>query len=100
MNGPCNRVCSLKNEYGYCQITACINPYGLRYDDGYNTGFASINCTVCEMLEKGDTLYQHTSDDIGDIYSAIRDVQFCPKCGRKLYTYQERMNERRMKNGR
>lgn len=50
----------------------------------------AVHCEVCEELESGDTLYSHTSDDIGDMYSAIRDIQFCPKCGKRLRTFQEK----------
>lgn len=61
MNGSCQYPCNYKNAYGYCQITACINPkhngsgtyylyqkpqkvdYGKKYedDDDYGIGIYS-----------------------------------------------------------
>ena len=44
-------------------------------------------CNVCENLEDGDTLYQLSDRDggIGVIgFDYIRDIHYCPKCGRKL----------------
>ena len=41
-------------------------------------------CDVCENLEEGDTLYSRSELDGGIGYDYIRDIQFCPKCGRRL----------------
>lgn len=79
-------LCEFKNSLGYCKLTACIN-------HGETTSqptLATVHCGVCDELEAGDTLYSHTSDDVGDIYSAIRDIQFCPKCGKKLLSFREK----------
>ena len=40
-------------------------------------------CDVCEDLEEGDTLYSRSEWD-GGIRDYIRDIKFCPKCGRRL----------------
>ena len=41
-------------------------------------------CDLCSNLEKGDTLYQSSDWDGGIGFDYIRDIQFCPKCGRRL----------------
>ena len=41
-------------------------------------------CNVCENLEKGDTLYISSDWDGGIGFDYIRDIQFCPVCGRRL----------------
>ena len=41
-------------------------------------------CDVCENLEDGDTLYQLSDWDGGIGFDYIRDIHYCPKCGRKL----------------
>lgn len=41
-------------------------------------------CELCSNLEKGDTLYQYSDWDGGIGFDYIRDIQFCPKCGRRL----------------
>ncbi len=41
---------------------------------------------ACEWhdLEKGDTLYVFTSWDGGVGYEYIRDIKYCPVCGKEL----------------
>lgn len=42
------------------------------------------SCEMCNSLESGNMLYQ-LSDWDGDIgFNYIRDIRFCPVCGRKL----------------
>lgn len=41
-------------------------------------------CELCSNLEKGDTLYQSSDWDGGIGFDYIRDIQYCPKCGRRL----------------
>ena len=41
-------------------------------------------CDLCSNLEKGDTLYQYSDWDGGIGFDYIRDIQYCPKCGRRL----------------
>ena len=41
-------------------------------------------CDVCKNLEEGDTLYVYSDWDGGIGFDYIRDIKFCPKCGRRL----------------
>lgn len=41
-------------------------------------------CDLCSNLEKGDTLYQSSDWDGGIGFDYIKEIQFCPKCGRRL----------------
>ena len=79
-------LCEFKNSLGYCKLTACIK-------HGETTSqptLSTVHCGACDELEAGDTLYSHTSLDDGDMYSAIRNIRFCPKCGKKLLTFLEK----------
>jgi hypothetical protein len=45
--------------------------------------------SVCELcrrygIEKGDTLYQVGYPDTGIDFYAIRNIKFCPLCGKEL----------------
>lgn len=44
------------------------------------------DCSLCKPygLEKGDTLYQIEYPDTGIDFYAIRNIQYCPLCGKKL----------------
>ena len=44
----------------------------------------TTNCSFCEYHEKGDTLYESSSWDGGIGFDYIRDINYCPICGRKL----------------
>lgn len=48
-------------------------------------------CSLCEdiEIEKGDTLYKISDWDGGIGYDYIRNVQYCPLCGKKLMTLEE-----------
>ena len=48
-------------------------------------------CRICEELEPGDTLYQYSSWDGGIEFNYINDIQYCPICGAKLITWNERL---------
>jgi len=50
-------------------------------------------CCVCENLEAGDTLYVLSDWDGGLGFDYIRDIQYCPVCGRKLAEQTEREGE-------
>lgn len=50
----------------------------------------TISCWLCDELEQGDTLYQYGADDVGMAFNYIRDVRFCPLCGRRLLTYEQK----------
>ena len=43
-----------------------------------------MSCYICENLEAGDTLYASSDWDGGLGLDYIRDIQYCPVCGRKL----------------
>ena len=52
-------------------------------------------CTICEGMESGDTLYSMSDWDGGIGFDYIRDIKYCPVCGREL---QKRITlERRQK---
>ena len=48
------------------------------------------NCRICDELEPGDTIYMSNSWDGGVGYEYIRDIQYCPVCGKPLLTYEEK----------
>lgn len=50
----------------------------------YETRKQPAPCDLCSNLEKGDTLYQYSDWDGGIGFDYIRDIQYCPKCGRRL----------------
>ena len=52
-------------------------------------------CKTCEGLVFGDELYQYTSWDGGHGYEEIRDIQYCPRCGRRLLTHEEKAERAR-----
>ena len=41
-------------------------------------------CSAWEGLEDGDTLYAHSDWDGGIGFDYIRDIKYCPVCGRRL----------------
>lgn len=47
-------------------------------------------CHTCDDLEKNDSLYSCHYDDVGYSFEEIRNIQYCPKCGRRLLTYEEK----------
>lgn len=49
-------------------------------------------CQVCENLEEGDTIYRCVSFDGGIGYECIYDIKYCPVCGEKLLTGEEKWN--------
>ena len=48
------------------------------------------NCRICDELEQGDTIYMSNNWDSGVGYEYIRDIQYCPICGKLLLTYEEK----------
>ncbi len=48
-------------------------------------------CDFCSNygLEDGDTLYISADWDGGVAFDYIRDIHYCPKCGRKLTTQSQ-----------
>ena len=49
----------------------------------------SLDCNFCRQHECGDTLYESSDWDGGIGFDYIRDIRFCPICGRKLYSYED-----------
>lgn len=45
----------------------------------------SLDCSFCRQHEYGDTLYESSDWDGGIGFDYIRNIRFCPICGRKLY---------------
>lgn len=45
----------------------------------------SLDCSFCIEHECGDTLYESSDWDGGIGFDYIRDIRFCPICGRGLY---------------
>ena len=41
-------------------------------------------CSICKSLENGDTLYSMSGWDGGIGFDYIRNIEYCPVCGRKL----------------
>ena len=66
----------------------------ITYEKGYdagkkdgesNTATASPNyCEFCANHCKNDTLYESSSYDGGIGFDYIRDIKFCPICGKEL----------------
>lgn len=52
-------------------------------------------CQICDDLEKNDSLYSCHYDDVGYSFEEIRNIQYCPKCGRRLLTYEEKAERAR-----
>lgn len=48
-------------------------------------------CRLCDewKIKSGDDLFIYHSDEMGDIYERISNIQFCPRCGKKLLTDDE-----------
>lgn len=55
----------------------------------------SEECALCQELEKGDTLYKSGDWDGGISFDYIRDIQYCPVCGKVLTTWKERLAKRK-----
>ena len=57
-----------------------------RNDDNQVNFVKPKQCDFCKWhdLEAGDTLYINEDWDGGVGFAYIRDIQYCPKCGRKL----------------
>lgn len=45
----------------------------------------SLDCSFCRQHERGDTLYEPSDWDGGIGFDYIRNIRFCPICGRELY---------------
>jgi len=45
------------------------------------------NCKFCQYHYMGDTLYESADWDNGIGFDYIRDIKFCPICGKELQVY-------------
>ena len=61
MNGSCPFMCSFKNSYGYCQVTACINPK--------HNGSGTWKTKYCKKCKRS---------------MLIQKNENCPYCGGKV----------------
>ena len=41
-------------------------------------------CSVCAGLENRDTLYVYSDSNVGNGFDYIKNVKYCPVCGRRL----------------
>ena len=46
-------------------------------------------CEFCQNHEQGDTLYEPSDWDGGIGFDYIRDIKYCPLCGKKLNSEDE-----------
>lgn len=46
-------------------------------------------CEFCQNHERGDTLYEPSDWDGGIGFDYIRDIKYCPICGKKLNSGNE-----------
>ena len=52
--------------------------------DALSDSVQKKSCTFCMNHEKGDTLFESSDWDGGIGYDYIRNIQFCPLCGKEL----------------
>ena len=50
-------------------------------------------CEFCQNHEQGDTLYESSDWDGGIGFDYIRDIKYCPICGKKLNSEDEPQRE-------
>lgn len=50
-------------------------------------------CEFCQNHEQGDTLYESSDWDGGIGFDYIRDIKYCPICGKKLNSENEPQTE-------
>lgn len=48
-----------------------------------------MGCEFCQNHEQGDTLYESSDWDGGIGFDYIRDIKYCPICGKKLNSENE-----------
>ena len=54
-------------------------------------------CEFCQNHEQGDTLYEPSDWDGGIGFDYIRDIKYCPLCGRKLDS-EDKLNRSEIPN--
>lgn len=60
--------------------------HGNLEDNDMENNENKVECALCRKygIEKGDTLYQVAYPDTGIDFYAIRDIKYCPLCGKEL----------------
>ena len=90
-----NFLSGLTTEEQYNKINWLLHDYGMRYTDTRQAVIYWLEkhltqseqlepCELCSNLEEGDTLYQSSDLDGGIGFDYIRDIYYCPVCGRRL----------------
>ena len=83
MDSTCpDSFCNMRDSHGKCLATVCVHTTK-------RVAVCDTKCYWCDELEAGDSLYQHGSDDRGILFEEIRNIQYCPVCGRKLRRYEK-----------
>ena len=72
-----DNFCDMRDPRGKCLAVVCTHTTK-------KVAVQETKCYWCEELEAGDILYQHGSDDRGILFEEIRNVRYCPVCGKKL----------------
>lgn len=54
----------------------------------------SENCDFCMNHEPGDTLYELSEWDGGIGFDYIRNIKYCPLCGKKLLEWKEKKEKK------
>lgn len=67
---------ALLDNYYYCPNC------GSKMDENHET--IKWECEFCRNHEQGDTLYESSDWDGGIGFDYIRDIKFCPLCGKLL----------------
>ena len=52
-----------------------------------------MECEFCQNHEQGDTLYEPSDWDGGIGFDYIRDIKYCPLCGRMLNAEDESVRD-------
>ena len=52
-----------------------------------------MECEFCQNHEQGDTLYESSDWDGGIGFDYIRDIKYCPLCGRMLNAEDESVRD-------
>lgn len=81
------------------ELIKALNYDRQQYEKGYEDGkkdadrsapktykeWVELECKFCRSHERGDTLYESADWDCGIGFDYIRDIKFCPLCGRELF---------------
>lgn len=89
LSDPPKKKCVLTKEYKYendvCDCKELVDSWNA--DEWIERLFGDKmeeKCEFCESHYKGDTLYESADWDGGIGYDFIRDIKYCPLCGKEL----------------